>query len=144
VKYLLDTNLLSELLKRRPNAGVVRWVEETSVADMTVSVMTIGEIGRGIARLRPGDQRQRLQNWLDDWILPRFATRSLTLTVEDMLEWGRRFGQFERDGRPKAVIDSLLAVTAARHGLTVVTRNVWDFEEFDVPVINPWDDENGA
>lgn len=144
MKYLADTNLLSELLKRRPNPGVMRWLLSVDENDIAVSVITLGELQRGASRLRPGDQQTRLQTWIDQYIIPRFSGRFVGVGMDEMLEWGRRYGLFERQGRPRPVLDSLLAVTALTHDLAVVSRNTRDFDEWGVPVINPWEDENGA
>ena len=144
MKFLADTNLLSELLKRQPNPGVLRWLDAVDERDIALSVVTIGELRRGISRLRPGTQQQRLQLWLDGFVLPRFSDRILPIGLDEMLEWGTRYGQFERQGSPRPVLDSLLAVTALVNGLAIVSRNVGDFDRWDVPLINPWENEDGA
>lgn len=144
MKYLADTNFLSELLKTRPNPGVMRWLLSVDENEMAVSVITLGELQRGASRLRPGDRQDRLQDWIDAYIIPRFAGRILGVGMDEMLEWGTRYGRFEREGRPRAVLDSILAVTALIHGLAVVSRNVRDFDSWGVEVISPWDDDNGA
>lgn len=144
MKYLADTNFLSEFLKPRPNPGALKWLLATDETEIGISVVTIGEIARGIARSRPGARQQRLQVWLDGYILTRFSDRIVPVGLAEMLEWGRRYGEFERQGSPRPVIDSLLAVTAQVNELSIVSRNVRDFDRWDVPVINPWDDENGA
>ena len=144
MKYLADTNFLSELLKRRPNPGVMRWLLSVDENDIAVSVITLGELQRGASRLRPGDRQSRLQTWIDQYIIPRFSGRLIGIGMAEMLEWGTRYGRFERQGRPRAVLDSLLAITALTNDLAVVSRNVRDLDDWGVPVINPWNDENGA
>jgi predicted nucleic acid-binding protein len=144
LKYLADTNLLSELLKTRPNPGVMRWLLSVDENDIAISVITLGELQRGASRLRPGDQQTRLQTWIDSYIIPRFSGRFIGLGIDEMLEWGNRYGLFERQGRPRSVLDSLLAVTALTNNLAVVSRNVRDVDDWGVEVINPWDDEDGA
>ena len=144
MKYLADTNLLSELLSTRPNPGVMRWLLSVDENDIAVSVITLAELKRGASRLRPGDRQDRLQDWIDRYIIPRFAGRIVGVGMDEMLEWGTRYGVFEREGRPRAVLDSILAVTALIRGLSVVSRNVRDFDSWGVEVINPWEDENGA
>lgn len=144
MKYLADTNFLSELLKPRPNAGVMRWLLSVDENDIAVSVVTLGELQRGASRLRPGDQQTRLQTWIDHYVIPRFSGRFIGIGMAEMLEWGTRYGRFERQGRPRAVLDSLLAITALTHDLAVVSRNVRDLDDWGVEVINPWEDENGA
>ncbi len=144
MKYLADTNFLSELLKRRPNPGVMSWLRSVDENDIAVSVITLGELQRGASRLSPGDRQTAIQTWIDQYIIPRFSGRFVGLGMDEMLEWGRRYGLFERQGRPRPALDSLLAVTALTNDLAVVSRNARDFHEWGVEVINPWDHENGA
>ncbi len=144
MKYLADTNFLSEFLKPRPNPGALKWLLATDEEEIGISVITIGEISRGISRMRAGGRQQRLQVWLDGYILTRFSDRIVPLGLQEMLEWGRRYGEFERQGSPRPVIDSLLAVTALTNDLAIISRNVRDFDRWGVPIINPWGDANGA
>lgn len=144
MKFLADTNFFSELLKHRPNPGVIRWLAATDEGDIGISAITVGEIQRGISRLRPGDQKVRLQAWLDGYVLTRFSDRIVPLGSAQMLEWGVRYGEFERQGSPRPIIDSLLAVTALTNGLAIISRNVRDLDMWGVEIINPWDDEDGT
>ena len=133
--FLLDTNVLSETRKRQPAAGVVRWIEATPASRLHVSVLTMGEIVQGITRVRErGDSRQAaaLERWLHD-VHAGFEDRILPVTLPVATAWGVR--QF---GRPLPVIDGLIAATARLHGLTVVTRNMKDFELAGVEVFNPF------
>jgi toxin FitB len=136
VSYLLDTNVLSETRKRRPSPGVREWIASTPADMLYISVLTLGEIERGIARICDrGDQPQAaaLQLWLRQ-LEAGFAERIIPVTLRIAAEWGR-----QRQERPIPVIDALIAATARVHGWTVVTRNAKDFERTGVPVLNPFD-----
>ena len=133
--YLLDTNVLSETRKRQPEAGVANWIAATPPDRLHVSVLTLGEIEQGIARVRgQGDQSQAaaLERWLRD-VQAGFEDRVLPVTLPVAAAWGR-----QQYTRPLPVIDALLAATARVHGLAVVTRNVKDFEVAGVQVLNPF------
>jgi len=135
VTYLLDTNILSETRRRDPAPGVVNWIKSTPPDQLHVSVLTLGEFTQGIARIRGrGDHLQAaiLERWLHG-IETGFADRALPVTLRVAAEWGRQQLQ-----RPVPVIDALIAATARVNGLTIVTRNVTDFEHAGVPVINPF------
>jgi hypothetical protein len=137
VTYLLDTNVLSETRKRQPAAGVADWIAATPPDRLHVSVLTLGEIEQGIARVRGrGDARQAtaLERWLED-VTTGFEDRVLSVTLPIAAAWGRQ--QF---AQPLPVIDALIAATARVHGMTVVTRNIKDFEQAGVQVSNPFAD----
>jgi toxin FitB len=135
VNYLLDTNILSETRKREQAPGVAEWIAATPADEMHVSVLTLGEIEQGVARIRArGDRRQAfaLEGWLRQ-VEAGFAGRIMSVTLEIAREWGRH-----QPARPVPVIDGLIGATARVHGLTVVTRNVRDFERAGIPVVNPF------
>ena len=133
--YLLDINVLSETRKRQPEAGVANWIAATPPDRLHVSVLTLGEIEQGIARVRGrGDRNQAsaLERWLRD-VQAGFEDRVLPVTLPVAAAWGR-----QQYTRPLPVMDALLAATARVHDLTVVTRNVKDFELAGVQVLNPF------
>ena len=135
--YLLDTNILSETRKRQPAAGVTNWIATTPPERLHVSVLTLGEIEQGITRIRSrGDHEQvaGLERWLRE-VEFGFADRILPVTVAVALAWGR-----QQHEQPIPVIDGLIAATARVNGLTVVTRNVKDFERSGVEALNPFGD----
>lgn len=138
MRYLLDTSVLSEPVRPKPDAGVKRWFAEHEDASLYVSVLTLGEIHKGIVRLADQARRDALQNWLDSELTRRFHGRLLTVDADVAAEWGRMAGRAASQGSALPVIDGLLAATAAVHHLTVVTRNVRDFERCGVAVYNPW------
>jgi toxin FitB len=135
--YLLDTNVLSETRKRQPAAAVARWIAATSPERLHVSVLTLGEIEQGIARVRGRGDRSSasaLERWLHD-VEAGFEDRVLPITLRVAAAWGR-----QQYAQPLPVIDALIAATAQVHGMTVVTRNVKDFERAGVEVLNPFAD----
>lgn len=137
--FLLDTNIVSELMKPRPNRSVSSWIERTSEALMYLSVITIGEVRRGVDLLRDDDPRRAaLQSWLDRDVRIRFAGR--LLPFDDGV--AERWGQLEALARKRRLtlptIDAQLAATALHHGLTFVTRNTADVAPTGVPVFDPW------
>ena len=133
--YLLDTNVLSETRKRQPAAGVIGFIAATQQDRLHVSVLTLGEIEQAITRVRGrGDRRQAadLERWLRD-VEAGFADRILPVTLPVAAAWGR-----QQYAQPLPLVDALIAATARVHGLTVVTRNVKDFELAGVQVLNPF------
>jgi predicted nucleic acid-binding protein len=137
VTYLLDTNVLSETRKRQPDTGVTEWVAATEPGRLHVSVLTLGEIEQGIARIRArGDHQQAagLERWLREMEVG-FADRILPVTLPVASAWGR-----QQHVQPLPVVDALIAATARINGLTVVTRNVKDFQRSGIQVLNPFGD----
>ena len=138
MKYLLDTCVLGELANRHPNAQVIRWLERQDPESLYISLITVGEIQKGIAK-RGGDARaQDLERWLQEEILEAFSVRILPVDKAVALEWGRICGEAERTGRKRPAIDALIAATALVHGLELVTRNVDDMVGMGVPIFNPF------
>lgn len=132
--YLLDTMVLSELRKRRRDTNLVAWLEHVRPSDVFLSVVTIGEVEKGIAKQQRRDPAfaERLAAWLDG-VLRYYAARILAVDVNVARRWGRL-----ADAHGHAGADLLIAATAIEHGLAVVTRNVRDFERTGVPLINPF------
>jgi predicted nucleic acid-binding protein len=139
VKYLLDTCLISELVKKEPNPGVVNWLDEQDEQTLFLSVLNLGELQKGISKLTDGTKKDELQAWIGLDLVERFSGRILDIDLETALYWGRIQGEAERTGEKLPVMDSLIAATAAAHGLIVVTRNVRDIEKCGVRVCNPWE-----
>lgn len=138
MNYLLDTCFLSELRKPEPDSGIVAWVSDIDESRLFVSVLSLGEIQKGIARLANGRRKNSFQHWLEQDLQVRFEGRILSLDVVMVLEWGLLSAAAENQGRPAPVIDALLAATAIAQNLTLVTRNDKDFSAFPVKVLNPW------
>lgn len=138
MKYLLDTNVISELVTKQPNQQVVRWIDAVDAESVYLSAITIGELSKGIERLPDSSRKDTLRTWLIDDLLVRFDGRLLTLDVDAMLTWGRLTAQMERMGRPLPAIDSLIAALAIHHNCSLVTRNEDDFMGTGATIINPW------
>lgn len=133
--YLLDTNVLSELRRRVPDPKVVEWVERRPATTLHLSVLTLGELRKGIEALPPGERRRGLSDWLEVELTGFFAGRVLPIDVAVADRWGRLVAEA---ARPVPAIDSLLAATALTHGLVLVTRNVRDFGFSGLEVVDPW------
>lgn len=138
MNYLLDTCFISELIKPRPQQSVIEWLGDQDEYTLFVSVLTLGEIQKGIAKLSAGKKKKQLQLWLDQDVRPRFSGRILDVTEEVAALWGKLQATIERKGRKFAAVDSLIAATALIHNLTLVTRNVADFEDSGANILNPW------
>lgn len=138
MKYLLDTNAISELIAKQPNQQVVRWIDALDTNSVYLSVITIGELRKGIEKLADSQRKDTLNTWLTDDLLVRFGDRVLTVDVDVMLTWGELTGRMERIGRPLPAIDSLIAAQAIHHNCSLVTRNEDDFTDTGVTVLNPW------
>lgn len=138
MKYLLDTCLISELVKKAPNSAVVSWLDEQEEQSLFLSVLTIGELQKGISKLPDCARKDELQAWIEHDLALRFTRRIIDIDLETVLIWGRLQGESEQKGVILKVMDSLIAATAKAHGLVVVTRNVKDIERCQVRVCNPW------
>lgn len=139
MNYLLDSCVLSELVKARPEPCVLEWIATTPEARLYLSVLTLGERQKGIVQLHDGERRKKLIRWLDEAVRVRFERRILGLDEESLLEWGRLAGESERKGRILPVIDGLFAASAFTRHMTLVTRNLDDVKNLGVPLLNPWD-----
>lgn len=139
MKYLLDTCFVSELVKKEPNLRVVAWLDEQDEQALFLSVLTLGELHKGISKLPSSTKKAVLQSWVEHELIDRFNGRILGIDLETARVWGKLQGEAEQVGERLPVIDSLIAVTAKVHGLTVVTRNVGDLERCKARVCNPWD-----
>jgi predicted nucleic acid-binding protein len=139
VSFLLDTSVVSELVRKSPHPPVLKWINDQDESSLYLSVVTIGEIEKGIARLPASPRRGRLQSWVRRDLIGRFGERLLAVDIRAAARWGALTGESERRGVPLPVIDSLIAATALVHDLSVVTRNVADFERCSVECVNPWD-----
>jgi predicted nucleic acid-binding protein len=138
MNYLLDTCVVSELISRQPNSQVLDWLRNLPSERIFLSVLTIGEIQRGIKKLPDSNRKQELSEWLKSELLERFQNRILAIDTEIMLGWGELSADLERQGRILPAIDSLLAAQALTFGLQFVTRNEKDFAGTGMQIINPW------
>lgn len=142
MRFLLDTNLLSETVRKDPDAGVIAWVAEREVGDLAVSVLSIGELERGILRRKADPRREMLRTWLDSHVPATYGDRILSVDEPVARAWGRVWAAAEASGRPLPDIDGLLVATALVHDLTLVTRNERHCAGRGAPHINPWSGES--
>lgn len=138
MNYLLDTNVISELISKQPAAQVTAWVESVDQESIFLSVITMGELKKGVEKLPESSRKNQLNAWLEQDLLIRFQDQIISLDLPVLLTWGTMYAELERKGNPLPAIDSLLAASALRHGLTLVTRNTADFEPAEIPLHNPW------
>ena len=138
MRYLLDTCVLSELVKPKPEKNVIEWVDAHDEHQLFLSVVTIGELHKGIAKLPEGERRTRLEKWVEEDLTSRFHQRIFSVDSDVASTWGSMLGEAEAGGTPLPVVDALIGATAKVHECTVVTRNVADLERTGVDVINPW------
>ena len=136
--FLLDTNVLSEVTRPKPDSAVIRFLHERDEDRMAVSAVTIAEIRRGIALLPQGRRRRVLANWLEGDLVERFGPRILPIDVRVALVWGDLMGRARTAGLALHVMDGFLAATALTYGLVLVTRNEKDFADTGVSLFNPW------
>lgn len=136
--FLLDTKCISEVVSPRPEKRVLEWLEDADESLLYLSVLTLGEIRKGVAGLAPGKRRSLLARWLDTELPARFAGRILPIDRLVADRWGLISAEAKRHGKPVASIDGLLAATALHFDLTLVTRNASDFAITRVPLLNLW------
>ena len=136
MSYLLDTNILSETIRKRPNRSVITWLDKVPGEALFISVLTLGEIRKGIEALNDKRRRETLRLWLEHDLPEWFEGRVLSVDREVADRWGRLLAAA---GRPIPTIDSLLAATALHHALRLVTRNARDFNYNGLEVINPFE-----
>jgi toxin FitB len=138
MRYLLDTCALSELVARQPNQGVIRWIDGVDPEAVYLSVITVGEIRKGIEKLPDSKRKSMLQEWLTGDLFIRFSGRILSIDLDVILAWGRMTGRLELNGRKMGAMDSLIAAIALSGNLSLVTRNEVDFKHAGIRVVNPW------
>lgn len=136
MSYLLDTNVISELVAAKPNRAVLEWVSSIPVSSTYLSVLTLGEIRKGIEKVSDAKRKNKLILWLEVDLAMQFEERILEIDIKVADRWGRLQADAKRS---LPAIDSLIAATALHHDLTLVTRNVNDFHGIDLPMINPWE-----
>ncbi len=140
MSFLLDTNVVSELVRPRPDPGLVEWLAERDEDQLFLSVVTLAELRYGITRLSAGRRRRSLEKWLRDELQQRFDGRILPVDDDVALTWGDVTAECAAVGRPIEAMDALIAATARVRALDLVTRNTRDFEAALISVHNPWAD----
>lgn len=138
MSWLLDTNVVCEPTRRAPSPRVVEWLRSVPSSEAHTSIITLGEIRRGILRLPAGQKRRKLEKWMREEFHPAFAGRILPLGEEEIAAWAEMLAGMEKRGRSMPAIDSLIAATALARDLTIATRNTEDFAHCGARVFNPW------
>jgi predicted nucleic acid-binding protein len=138
VKYLLDTALIIELVKKEPDTAVVRWLDEQDEQNLFLSILTLGELQKGISKLPVGSRKAELQTWVTVDLVERFTGRIIDLDLETALFWGKMQGESELKGDKLPVMDSLIAAVATVHGLVVVSHSDMGLSRCRVRIFDPW------
>ena len=139
--YLLDTNIISEFVSKKPNQKVLDYINLLDENDIYLSVITIGEIRFGIEKLDKEHQSKKIEmlsNWLDNDLMQRFEGRIVNIDKQTMLKWGEINGQLQKMGRPIPIMDSLIASSCLAEGFVLITRNTKDFYSFEMEMVNPF------
>ncbi|MFY9675759.1 MAG: type II toxin-antitoxin system VapC family toxin [Terriglobales bacterium] len=136
--FLLDTNVISELTRPRPDSRVAAWLDSADEEQLFLSVLTLGEIRKGIAMVADSSRKVSLEIWLNRGLIARFEGRILGIDPSIADRWGQISGLLARRGTPLPVVDGLLAATALHHNLTLVTRNIRDVASTGTKVLDPW------
>src|ERR1039458_1168684 len=137
--FLLDTNCISELVRNKPEPRVLEWMEAADESLLYLSVLTLGEIRKGVAGLPRGKRQTQLEMWLELDLQARFSGRILSIDAPIADRWGLMAAEAKRKGRALSATDGLLAATALRPSLTILSRNISDFANTQVPTLNPWE-----
>lgn len=141
MSYLLDTNVLSELAQPLPSVQVIKWLEARTADLVFMSVVSVGELHRGIVKLPQSRRRDALIDWFENNLLVTYSGFILPIVQETMILWGDLAARLQKRGRTLPILDGLLAATALEHDLILVTRNVKNFEDSGVQLVNPWERE---
>lgn len=137
--YLLDTCAISEMVSVKPNVNVLRWFEHQAEETLFLSVITSGEIQKGINQLAVGKRKLKIEAWFFDELVPNFQGRIINLDEKIMATWARMIAEFKAQGIVRPSFDSLIEATALHHNLILVTRNEKNFQNSKVSILNPWD-----
>ena len=138
LSYLLDTCVVSEFVKPKPDKNVLSWLNSMDAERIYLSVVTLGEVKQGISNLPRSNRRAELEEWLNEQLTAQFAGRILALDAATFKTWGQLIASLKQQGRTMSVMDSLIAATAVHHRMTLVTRNVSDFQQVELSIFNPW------
>jgi predicted nucleic acid-binding protein len=142
LNFLLDTNVVSEWVKSKPDAKVVRWLTSVDDDRVYLSVITFAELRQGVYELLPGLRRDSLESWIEGDLYLRFEGRILDVDLAVASAWGEMIAQSTKMGINLNVMDAFLAATAKVHTLTLVTRNTRHFAQLDLTLANPWRDDS--
>jgi len=138
LKYLLDTNIISEFISKQPNEKVLDFIKSLDEDDIYLSVITIGEIKIGIEKVKSETKKETLSNWLYSDLLERFNNKIVNIDTDIMLKWGEVNANLQSIGKPIPIMDSLIASTCLSKNFILITRNEKDFYNFDIEMRNPF------
>lgn len=138
LSYLLDTCVVSEFVKPKPDKNVLSWLNTMDAERIYLSVVTLGEVQQGISNLPRSNRRAELEEWFNEQLAAQFSGRILSLDAATFITWGQLIAPLKQQGRTMSVMDSLIAATAVHHRMTLVTRNVSDFQHVELSIFNPW------
>ena len=138
MKYLLDTCVVSELVEPNPSGKVIEWIDAQDEEQFYLSVLTIGEIEKGVQKLTESRRKEQISEWLHDDLLLRFRGQILPIDQQTAMLWGKLIAEQGSAGRKLPAVDSLITATALQYDLVLVTRNVDDFSEVGIQIYNPW------
>ena len=138
MKYLLDTCVISEIIKPKPDENVTSWLESQKENSLYLSVLTFGEIEKGIEKASDQIRKQKLRLWVEDDLKKRFEGRIIPIDFSIAAEWGKIQGKAELLGKPMPTMDGLIAVSGLVRQCIVVTRNISDMEQSSAELFNPW------
>mgnify|MGYP001318656624 CR=1 FL=1 len=139
MRFLLDTCVISEFVRPKPEQNVINWLDAINEENLFISVATIGEIQHGVDKLPSSSRKNELIAWLNKDLINRFDQRIIPIDVSVMTVWGALMARSEQQGKRMSVMDGMIAATAYKENLTLVTRNVDDFETCGLRLVNPWD-----
>ena len=139
MNFLLDTNVLSEIQRPKPAEQVLAWLDQVDEDRTYLSVISVGEIARGVEQLEDGRRKTALKHWLHVDLSARFGDRLIPVDPETAVIWGRLMAEARRAGRGLPVMDGWIAATAIQHGFTLVTHNTKDFVGIELDLLDPWD-----
>lgn len=142
--FLLDTNIISETVKAKPEERLLAWLEAQTPAELFLAAQTVGELVRGARKVKEKARRERFEAWIEQDLAEQFESRVLPFDGPAAVLWGRLMGDGDRTGRTPAAADAQIAAVAIHHDLTLVTRNTKDFEPLSVKLLNPWDGMAGG
>ncbi len=136
--FLLDTNVISETVRPRPEPRVLSWFRERTPRDLFLSTVTLGELVRGALKLADPARSMRYQQWITRDLARQFEGRILAFDDRAAVIWGEIMARADKSGRPRPALDAEIAAVARRHDLVLATRNTADFQDMELPLVNPW------
>lgn len=139
MKYLLDTCIISEVIKREPNKNVISWLQAQDEANLFLSILTFGEIHKGIQKDPDQNRKQKLKIWVEEDLKKRFENRIIPIDLKVVTNWGAIQGLAELAGRTMPTLDGLIAVSGLTYNCVVATRNTSDMEQSTAELFNPWE-----